>query len=149
MGLCLAQKECIRNLCIFFRTSEQIRWQGFYSTCRMIMKILFFSWAKNIESLLKVEMNIAYKGSISGIVHFFKTKVTFLSSFQVYAYSKVHLSGLSIFEPRFLRLDLHDARMEFRGSSRVCQLTFERYYIQSQKLHQSIHNTYPGHQHCF
>ena len=37
------------------------------------MKIIFFSQAKNIESLLRVDMNIAYKGSVSGIVHFFKT----------------------------------------------------------------------------
>ena len=35
-----------------------------------IMKIIFFSPAENIESLLRVNMNIAYKGSI---VHFFET----------------------------------------------------------------------------
>ena len=32
-----------------------------------------FSRAKNIVSLLRVDMNIVYKGSVSGIVHFFDT----------------------------------------------------------------------------
>ena len=58
------------------------------------MKIIFFSPAENIERLLRVNMNIACKGSI---VHFFETYSKLLSQvlFRVYASSKVHLSRLS------------------------------------------------------
>ena len=46
---------------------------SFYSKCSRIIKIIFFSPPKNIESQLRVEMNIADKGSVSGIVDFFET----------------------------------------------------------------------------
>ena len=59
-----------------------------------------FSRAKNIESLLRIDMNIAYKGSVRGIVHFFETQIAFSCSSRVYAYSKVHLSRFSTLESR-------------------------------------------------
>ena len=60
-----------------------------------------------------------------------------LAQIRVHEYSKPLISRLSILDSRFStldsrvskleRLDLRDARIEFRESSRDCQLTFERY----------------------
>ena len=66
-----------------------------------------------------------------------RDKSLILALIRVYEYSRPLVSRFSILDPRFSildsrvskleRLDLRDARIEFRGSSRDCQLTFERY----------------------
>ena len=70
LGLCLGNGS---ETSVFF--SEQVIKivTLYFSICRRIMKLIFFSRAKNIESLLRFDMNIAHKGSVSGIVHFFET----------------------------------------------------------------------------
>ena len=63
--------EHIRNSCIFSEQVNKIATLFFYMPKDNEDNI--FSRAKNIESLLRVDMNIAYIGSVSGIVHFFET----------------------------------------------------------------------------
>ena len=64
-----------------------------------------------------------------------RDELLILAQIRVHEYSRTpHFSTLdprlSILDSRFSkleRLDLRDARIEFRESSRDCQLTFERY----------------------
>ena len=51
-----------------------------------------------------------------------------LAQIRVHEYSRTpHFSTLDSRVSKLERLDLGDARIEFRESSRDCQLTFERY----------------------
>ena len=63
-----------------------------------------------------------------------------LAQIRVHEYSRTpHFSTLDSRVSNLERLDLRDARIEFRESSRDCQLTFERYCksinFQSIKIH--------------
>ena len=101
-----------RKLVYFFQ-NKWIRSRCYFSTCRRIMKIIFFSQAKNMESLLRVDMNIAYKGSVSGIVlqdiNRFREFFSSLCIFQSPSFSTLD-SRLSILEPRFSHLKTRTSR---------------------------------------
>ena len=98
-----------------------------------IIKMIFFLPAKNVKSLLRVDMNTAYKGFrwcnclfLQDINHFleFFSRLCILqsSSFSTLDYRILCL------ETRSSKLDPRVSRIEFsRHKNRECQLFFEKY----------------------